>query len=119
MKLVLQPLLENAIYYGMEFMDGEGEIHVRGYRKDGDIYLEVEDNGLGMPEEEAAELLNGKERPHKHGSGVGLVNVHSRLKLRFGEGYGLMRECWCRFTFHMFRIRQKPRNSLRAERIII
>ena len=40
-KLVLQPLLENAIYYGMEFMDGEGEIHVRGYRKDEDIYLEV------------------------------------------------------------------------------
>ncbi len=89
-KLVLQPLLENAIYYGMEFMDGEGEIHVRGYRKDDDIYLEVEDNGLGMPEEEAAELLNGKERPHKHGSGVGLVNVHSRLKLRFGDGYGLI-----------------------------
>ena len=75
-KLVLQPLLENAIYYGMEFMDGEGEIHVRGYRKDKDVYLEVEDNGLGMPEEEAAELLNGKERPHKHGSGVGLV-IHS------------------------------------------
>ena len=89
-KLVLQPLLENAIYYGMEYMDGEGEIHVRGYRKDKDIYLEVEDNGLGMPEEEAAELLNGKERPHKHGSGVGLVNVHSRLKLRFGENYGLL-----------------------------
>ena len=89
-KLMLQPLLENAIYYGMEFMDGEGEIHVRGYRKDKDVYLEVEDNGLGMPEEEAAELLNGKERPHKHGSGVGLVNVHSRLKLRFGEAYGLV-----------------------------
>lgn len=89
-KLVLQPLLENAIYYGMECMDGEGEIHVRGYRKDKDVYLEVEDNGLGMPEEEAAELLNGKERPHKHGSGVGLVNVHSRLKLRFGEAYGLV-----------------------------
>lgn len=89
-KLVLQPLLENAIYYGMEFMDGESEIHVRGYRKDKDVYLEVEDNGLGMPEEEAAELLNGKERPHKHGSGVGLVNVHSRLKLRFGEAYGLV-----------------------------
>lgn len=93
-KLVLQPLLENAIYYGMEFMDGEGEIHVRGYRKENDVYLEVEDNGLGMPEEEAAELLNGKERPHKHGSGVGLVNVHSRLKLRFGDQYGLIiRSC--------------------------
>lgn len=89
-KLVLQPLLENAIYYGMEFMDGEGEIHVRGYRKGDDVYLEVEDNGLGMPEEEAAELLNGEERPHKHGSGVGLINVHSRLRLRFGDEYGLI-----------------------------
>ena len=48
-KLVLQPLLENAIYYGMEYMDGEGEILVKGYEKDGDIYLEVQDNGLGMP----------------------------------------------------------------------
>lgn len=89
-KLVLQPLLENAIYYGMEFMDGEGEIHVRGYRRGDDVYLEVEDNGLGMPEEEAAELLNGEERPHKHGSGVGLINVHSRLRLRFGDEYGLI-----------------------------
>ena len=93
-KLVLQPLLENAIYYGMEFMDGEGEIHVRGYRKENDVYLEVEDNGLGMPEEEAAELLNGKERPHKHGSGVGLVNVHSRLKRPFGDQNGqIIKSC--------------------------
>ncbi|MFR5913881.1 MAG: hypothetical protein ACLUGJ_01305 [Blautia wexlerae] len=46
--------------------------------KDEDIYLEVEDNGLGMPEEEAAELLMEKNGLHKHGSGVGLVNVHSR-----------------------------------------
>ena len=62
---------------------------VRGYRKENDIYLEVEDNGLGMPEEEAANLLTGEERPHKHGSGVGLINVDTRLKLRFGMEYGL------------------------------
>ena len=88
-KLILQPVLENAIYYGMEFMDGEGEIYVRGYRKDNDVYLEVEDNGLGMPEEEAEKLLTGEERPHKHGSGVGLINVDTRLRLRFGMEYGL------------------------------
>ena len=41
----------------MEYMDGEGEILVKGYEKDRDIYLEVQDNGLGMPEEEAAKLL--------------------------------------------------------------
>lgn len=91
-KLVVQPLLENAIYYGMEYMDGEGLITVRGYRKDGDVYLEVEDNGLGMPEEAAAQLLTENTRERKRGSGVGLVNVHNRIKLRFGEQYGLIIE---------------------------
>ena len=50
-KLVIQPLLENAIYYGMESMDGDGEITVVGYRKGDDVYVEVRDNGLGMPDE--------------------------------------------------------------------
>ncbi len=88
-KLILQPILENALYYGVESMDGEGEITVRGWREDRDIYLEVEDNGLGMPEEEAEKLLQEGEKKRKHGSGVGLVNVNSRLQLRFGEAYGL------------------------------
>ena len=91
-KLIIQPLLENAIYYGMEYMDGEGEILVKGYKKDGDIYLEVEDNGLGMPEEEAARLLTEKPRERKRGSGVGLINVDSRIRLRFGKEYGLIIE---------------------------
>lgn len=89
-KLILQPLLENAIYYGMEYMDDEGEIRVRGYFREGDIILEVSDNGPGMPEEEAAGLLRaGQEREHAKGSGVGLSNVHNRIRLRFGEPYGL------------------------------
>ena len=91
-KLVLQPLLENAIYYGMEYMDGEGEILVKGYEKDGDIYLEVQDNGLGMPEEEAVKLLTESSRERKRGSGVGLINVDSRIRLRFGKEYGLLIE---------------------------
>lgn len=91
-KLVVQPLLENAIYYGMEYMDGEGRIVVRGYRKDDDVYLVVEDNGLGMPEEAAAQLLKENGRERKRGSGVGLLNVHNRIRLRFGEQYGLIIE---------------------------
>ena len=91
-KLVVQPLLENAIYYGMEYMDGEGLIIVRGYRKEEDVYLEVQDNGLGMPEEAAAQLLKENDRERKRGSGVGLVNVHNRIKLRFGQQYGLIIE---------------------------
>jgi two-component system sensor histidine kinase YesM len=88
-KLVLQPLLENAIYYGVESMDGDGEITVRGYRLDGDICLGVEDNGLGMPENVVAQLLTENKRVPGHGSGVGLRNVHSRITLRFGAAYGL------------------------------
>lgn len=88
-KLVVQPLLENAIYYGVECMDGEGEIKVLGYRKEEDIYIEVSDNGLGMPEEMVEALLTENNRVRKSGSGVGLINVHNRIRLRFGDRYGL------------------------------
>ena len=88
-KLVVQPLLENAIYYGVEGMDGEGEIHVKGYRKEDDIYIEVSDNGLGMPQDMVEQLLTDNNRVRKHGSGVGVINVHNRIRLRFGKPYGL------------------------------
>lgn len=91
-KLVVQPILENAIYYGMEAMDDDGVISVRGYQKDGDVFLEISDNGLGMPEEAAAKLLTEGERVRSRGSGVGLLNVHNRIRLRFGEQYGLQIE---------------------------
>ena len=90
-KLVVQPILENAIYYGMEAMDDDGIISVRGYQKDGDVFLEISDNGLGMPEA-AAKLLTEGERVRSRGSGVGLLNVHNRIRLRFGEQYGLQIE---------------------------
>lgn len=88
-KLILQPLLENAIYYGVECMDGDGEISVVGYLKDGDVYVEVRDNGLGMPQEMVDVLLTENNRVRKHGSGVGLINVHNRIRLRCGSPYGL------------------------------
>lgn len=88
-KLVIQPLLENAIYYGVECLDGDGEITVAGYRRDEDVYIEVRDNGLGMSEETVNALLTENNRVRKKGSGVGLINVHNRIRLRFGEPYGL------------------------------
>jgi len=88
-KLVIQPLLENAIYYGMEAMDGDGEILVTGYEKDGDIYIDVIDNGIGMPPEQVERLLTGESYERKRGSGIGLRNVDQRIKLYFGDDYGL------------------------------
>ena len=93
-KLILQPILENAIYYGVQSMDGDGEILVRGSRVGDDVYLDVIDNGLGMPEEQVERLLKGtslqeEENAARHGNGVGLYNVHTRIQLRFGQEYGL------------------------------
>ncbi|MGN1314050.1 MAG: sensor histidine kinase [Lachnospiraceae bacterium] len=88
-KLVIQPLLENAIYYGMEAMDGEGEITVQGYAKADNIYIDVTDNGIGMPKEQVEGLLKEGDMPRKRGSGIGLKNVDQRIKLYYGEKYGL------------------------------
>lgn len=88
-KLIVQPILENAIYHGMEFMDGEGEITVHGYEKDGDIYIDVSDNGMGIPEETIESLLTDKSRARGKGSGIGLWNVNQRIALYFKGDYGL------------------------------
>lgn len=88
-KLILQPILENAINYGVSSMDDCGEIIVSGKRDNGNIILAVEDNGLGMSEEEADLVLTDSNRVHKKGSGVGLVNVNNRIKILFGKEYGL------------------------------
>ncbi len=90
-KLIIQPLLENAIYYGVGSMDPDdgGEILVRGEKRDGDIFISVEDNGMGMKEEDVENILLDGSRSPKHGSGVGVKNVHSRIRLMFGEKYGL------------------------------
>ena len=88
-KLILQPILENAINYGVREMDDCGEIIVRGVREKDEILLTVTDNGMGIPEEEVEFLLTDTKRVHKKGSGVGLVNVNNRIKILFGEQYGL------------------------------
>ena len=149
-KLIIQPILENAIYYGVGDMDpdDDAEIRIRGWlipdtEKEkageggaahgqtydaasgpvaartarqpdpaeanagdrahrqmiqamsvGDIYIAVSDNGYGMPPEVCENLLKddeeSRQRVPKHGSGVGLVNVHNRIRIRFGAQYGLM-----------------------------
>lgn len=92
LKLILQPIVENAIYHGMEFMDGDGEIKINAFCQDEDLYFSIEDNGLGMPPEVVEGLLNQEAAPASKGSGVGIKNVHQRIQLYFGESYGLIIE---------------------------
>lgn len=91
-KLVLQPVLENAINYGVSGMDDCGEIRVTGRQQEDRIILSVMDNGMGMTEEEAELVLTDSTRMRKHGSGVGLVNVNNRIQILFGKEYGLVVE---------------------------
>ena len=89
-KLIVQPVLENAIYHGMAYADGDGEITVRAFQDGGDVCIEVTDNGPGMPEEVVRGLLEGAgPNTGAKGSGIGFRNVHQRLRLNFGEPYGL------------------------------
>ncbi len=88
-KLIIQPLIENAVYHGMEFMDGDGEIIVNAYKKDNELYIDVIDNGMGIPPEFVDKLLTHESRSKGKGSGVGLKNVQERIQLYFGKEYGL------------------------------
>lgn len=128
LKLMLQPLVENAIYHGMEFMDGDGEILIEakllpegaklcpeegmeeagvetkaetkagdkaedkaeGKRDQAHLCFVIRDNGLGMTKEQVENLF--KDTGHvssRRGSGIGVRNVNERIKLYFGEAYGL------------------------------
>ncbi len=88
-KLVVQPLAENALYHGIEFMDEDGHIDIRAWREGEDVYISVGDNGLGMTEETVEALLKGEIVPGTKGSGIGFGNVNERIELYFGKGYGL------------------------------
>ena len=93
LKLMLQPLVENAIYHGMEFMDGDGEIRIRAWRQNSELFLCVEDNGLGMTPEQVKALFSDTSHvSSRRGSGIGVKNVNERIRLYFGSGYGLMIE---------------------------
>lgn len=91
-KLILQPIIENAFYHGIKYLrnDTLGQLEISAYSKDKDIIFTISDNGPGIDKEKLTQLqknLNNNDMPgHKH---IGLCNVNSRIKLIFGEQYGL------------------------------
>lgn len=86
-KLVLQPLVENAIYHGIKYKEGKGLVRITGSREEDDIIIRIEDNGKGMDEETLKNIFQKKE--NSKSSGVGINNVNNRLKLYYGSNYGL------------------------------
>lgn len=87
-KLVLQPIIENAIYHGLKYKESKGLLIVKGFMKDGNAVLQVIDDGVGMDEETLAHIYD-KHKVNYHSNGVGVYNVQKRLKLYYGEDYGI------------------------------
>ena len=92
-RIILQPLVENAIYHGMKPLSNKGQICIRGKAEEEYMELSVIDNGLGMSKEELLTLQKVMKREEiKESSHIGVANVNQRLKLYFGEEYGLLIE---------------------------
>jgi two-component system sensor histidine kinase YesM len=89
-KLTIQPLVENAIIHGLKGISANGLIEISGSVSDKKICLRVSDNGLGMNAATVAVILQGKPSvgDDRH-SGIGVSNVQQRLRLTYGEEYGL------------------------------
>ncbi|HWE61109.1 MAG TPA: sensor histidine kinase [Chloroflexota bacterium] len=90
-KLTLQPLVENALYHGLEPQRGVGHVVVRGRRAGADLLLSVEDDGVGM-DAAALAAVNAMldQEPLRGSRSVGLANVQQRIKLYCGPAYGLI-----------------------------
>jgi len=90
LKMTLQPLVENSIYHGIKMVRAKGKILVTGEMEDGVIRFHVIDNGIGMDEEELIALRKEIELPgSEQSAGFGLANVDKRIKLNYGNMYGL------------------------------
>lgn len=87
LKLILQPIVENAIKHGISQIDYMGNIIIKAYAKEEDIIFEVIDNGRGF---DSAEDIMKKLRASNSPGGYGLKNVDERIKLEYGSDYGIL-----------------------------
>lgn len=88
-KLILQPVVENAILHGIEPMKEGGRIQITAGLEGSDLLITVEDNGPGMDEAQLKACREMLEREEGAADSIGMRNVHRRLRLYFGEKYGL------------------------------
>ena len=96
-RLSIQPLVENAIHHGLENKSGNGIVRIEIERISDRLQIRVSDNGVGMPREELLKLREKLEQGirfeiepgKKRSSGIAIVNLNQRLKLAFGEEYGV------------------------------
>lgn len=96
-KMILQPLVENAIFHGLESIEDNGVIHIRTFLKDDDLFITIQDNGIGFDEATLKELeeLLSQDIPSdinatfNESKGLGIINIHNKIRLYEGIEYGI------------------------------
>jgi len=83
--LILQPIVENAIFHSMENISGKGIINIKAFEDLDDVIIEILDNGNGMSRVQINNIFEKRETINR----VGLINVHERIQLCFGKEYGI------------------------------
>lgn len=86
---LLQPLVENALFHGIDMLEEDGIITVKSYVKNGCLILSVEDNGVGMSDEQMTDILKFNSKKYEGLNSIGVHNVNERIKKYFGTDYGL------------------------------
>ena len=89
-KITIQPLVENALYHGIKNKRGSGKIEIRGRKQEELLVIEIEDNGIGISKERLWQVKDGIQKKVLTGKDIyGLYNVNERIRLNFGEEYGI------------------------------
>lgn len=88
--LTIQPIVENAVYHGLETKESGGKVVISSYLANNRVIISVQDNGVGMTEERLEQIDAMLEEKETNGQNrIGLRNVHQRLKLMYGADAGL------------------------------
>ena len=90
-RLILQPLIENAIYHGIKYKESPGQILVRAYKEEDQLILLIRDDGVGMDEEVLKHIFD-RHKVNYQSNGVGVYNVQQRIRLYYGQEYGIRYE---------------------------
>lgn len=89
-KITIQPIAENALYHGIKNRRGGGKITIEGYENEDTVIIEVKDNGIGIDEKRLLEIKESLESSDNNSNTIyGIYNVNERIRLNYGEQYGL------------------------------
>ncbi|NOV00246.1 cache domain-containing sensor histidine kinase [Paenibacillus planticolens] len=95
LKMTLQPLVENAVFHGIERKRGKGTIHLKAWKEDDWVYIQVQDDGVGISENRLEQILASLRQPlyqeeyklSAASGGIGVQNVYARYTIRYGEKF--------------------------------